>query len=275
MRVNFLVNDYVLAWSILFNKSITNSMQVKKQKIWNNYRKDYTACQNDIDEILCECKNYIPNNDTVYNILFEDEEFIFTKKMIEKNRLSMVRLWDSNIKKINYFTDKVIRKKISNYTFYMVCSGFDIIDLKKFDNEGKVILGKDIKLGNKLIVEIMYKILSKKIYITEKDELGIRNAIIELACLSEFSNSLGVFSTYKSGSQRLEYLKRQIYPYWLMYLGIKKENMVEYMLRDKIKFDQNAVAYEKELINMNLEEFIEFVIRNRRYIIKEQSLEII
>ena len=60
-----------------------------------------------------------------------------------------------------------------------------------------------------------------------------------------------------------------------MYLGIPKEEMSKYMLRDKIAFDLNKYPYEKQLIGYNLEEFIDFCIRHRRYMIKEEYLELI
>ena len=39
------------------------------------------------------------------------------------------------------------------------------------------------------------------------------------------------------------YLNKQIYPYWLMYLGIKKEDMVKYMMRDKIAFEVKKYCF--------------------------------
>ena len=41
------------------------------------------------------------------------------------------------------------------------------------------------------------------------------------------------------------------------------------MARDKVSFDTERYAYEKELKKMNLEEFIDFSIRNKRYIIRD------
>ena len=60
-----------------------------------------------------------------------------------------------------------------------------------------------------------------------------------------------------------------------MYIGIPKEKFPEYMKRDKIDFDMDKYAYEKELKKMNVEEFIDFCIRNQRYIIRTPKEEII
>ena len=57
-----------------------------------------------------------------------------------------------------------------------------------------------------------------------------------------------------------------------MYLGIEKDNMVEYMKRDTIFFDEDKVDYNYELKSMNIEEFIEFVINNKKTIVKVMRL---
>ena len=69
-------------------------------------------------------------------------------------------------------------------------------------------------------------------------------------------------------------LKRWIYPYWLMYLGIPKDELLSRMMRDKIAFELDNYAYEKELVKMNLEEFIDFCIRNQKYIIRDNYQEL-
>ena len=58
-----------------------------------------------------------------------------------------------------------------------------------------------------------------------------------------------------------------------MYLGVPQDQFEEYMMRDKIVFDVRKYAYEKELKKMDIEEFIEFCIRNKRYIVRESKEE--
>ena len=38
-------------------------------------------------------------------------------------------------------------------------------------------------------------------------------------------------------------LKEKIYPYWLMYLGVKQEDMQKYMIRGNIFFNLNAIPF--------------------------------
>ena len=77
--------------------------------------------------------------------------------------------------------------------------------------------------------------------------------------LCELQTRLTKKSTYFNGSESLEELKKKIYPYWLMYLGINKDNFVEYMQRDKIAFNINEYEYDKNLSRMNIKEFINYI----------------
>ena len=136
------------------------------------------------------------------------------------------------------------------------------------NKESAFIIGKQYKEDNEYLISIVNEIIKKETTIKEKNNDDIKDAILELAVLNEFATTLDNKSHYKDGSKKLQYLKIQIYPYWLMFLGIKKEDMVSYMARDGIKFDHNKIAYEKELIKMSIEEFIDFIIRNKKYIIR-------
>ena len=60
-----------------------------------------------------------------------------------------------------------------------------------------------------------------------------------------------------------------------MYLGADKEEMMSFMMRDKIAFEVEKYPYEKELKKKNILDFIDFCIRNQKYIVKIHELEII
>ena len=60
-----------------------------------------------------------------------------------------------------------------------------------------------------------------------------------------------------------------------MYLGATKEEMLEYMMRDKIAFNIDDFTYERQLKNVDLLKFIDFCIRNKKHIIKSNDLEVI
>lgn len=273
MNIKFVTNDYLLAWNILFIKSLTNQMDIVTKKILNVYKDECREVFNDKNIIINDYKNFIPNNDVVYNALIERDDFEILKKSAERYRLATMKLWDKNIKKINNLTKNILRKKLSSYLCFVLNKDFGITDIiNNYPKDNVIIIGKNYSDDNDFLIDLLYRIVKEEINVKEKDILGIKDVILEMAILNEFATSLKSISCYDIGNKNLVYLKRQIYPYWLMYLGIPKEGMLEYMKRDKIVFDINKFVYEKELINMNIEEFIEFIIRNQRYIVKINRL---
>ena len=268
MNTKFIVNDYILIWNLLFGASVSESVHKMKQKIWDTYKLEYNAMFKDKDEILKDYKNFIPDNDIIYNILLESKEYEKIKKNVEKYRLEVMQVWDKNKKENENLIKNIVRKKLPAYTMFVVNKELNIIDY----NEGnKIILGREIdkKEPLRILFEIHMTIAKNNLKRYKEEFEPFKKAIVELAMLNEFGTRLSGRSCYQSGTPSLLPLKRWLYPYWLMYLGIPKEQFDEYMTRDKIVFDKEKYAYEKELKKMDIEEFIEFCIRNRRYIVRE------
>ena len=268
MNTKFIVNDYILIWNLLFGASISESIHKMKQKIWDTYKLEYNAMFKDKDEILKDYKNFIPDNDIIYNIVLESKEYEKIKKNVEKYRLEVMQVWDKNKKENENLIKNIVRKKLPAYTMFVVNKELNIIDY----NEGnKIILGREIdkKEPLRILFDIHMTIAKNNLKRYKEEFEPFKKAIVELAILNEFGTRLSGRSCYQSGTPSLLSLKRWLYPYWLMYLGVPKEKFDEYMTRDKIVFDKEKYAYEKELKKMDIEEFIEFCIRNRRYIIRE------
>lgn len=279
MNFKFIVNDYVLIWNLLFQASVSADIHKLKQKLWINYKYEYNITFKDREVMLKDPKNFIPNDDTVYNILLDTSEYERIKKRTDKYRNNMLVLWDSNKKNINKYLKDILRFEIKQYNVYIVDPMLDVMDIICLDDSkcnnmvlGKKIVGSDT---NKIIIDIIYEVVKKEMKDYNSKYHDIIKAIIELAILNEFSTCIYGSSQYLSGDNTLSYLKRQIYPYWLMYLGVSKEEMLNYMMRDKIAFDLDKYAYEKQLKKMDLFQFINFCIRNQRHIIKISQLEII
>ncbi len=279
MNLKFIVNDYVLIWNLLFQASINEKIHKLKQKLWINYKKEYNNTYRDKELILKDPKNFIPNDDTIYNIVLESKEYEAIKKKTEKYRNQVLKIWDENKKNTTKIIKSIMKTDIKPYQVFVVAEELDIIDTAtpKDSKVNTIILGKHVTQDTsiKLLVEIIFKILQKeyKKYKAEYEE--IVEAIIELAILNELPTRLTGRSYYLTGEPTLNYLKRQIYPYWLMYLGADKEEMMSFMMRDKIAFDIDKYAYEKELKKQDILGFIDFCIRNQKYIIKIKELEII
>ena len=60
-----------------------------------------------------------------------------------------------------------------------------------------------------------------------------------------------------------------------MYLVYSKEEILNRMLKDKIIFELDKYTYERHLATVDLKTFIDFCIKNQRYILKIRELEVI
>lgn len=279
MNLKFVVNDYVLIWNLLFQASINERVHKLKQKLWINYKKEYNNTYRDKDLILKDTKNFIPNDDTIYNIVLETKEYEKIKRDTEKYRNEVLKIWDNNKKEATKIIKSITRLDLKPYQILVVSEQLDIIDTTTVKDAkiNTVVLGKKVTSDTsmKLLVELVFQILKHEFKEYKAEYKEIVDAVVELAVLNEFPTRLTGRSHYLTGDPTLNYLKRQIYPYWLMYLGADKEDMLSFMMRDKIAFDVDKYAYEKELKKKDLLEFIDFCIRNQKYIVKINELEII
>ncbi len=275
MNFKFIVNDYVLIWNLLFRGSISAKIHSLKQKLWMNYKNEYNMAFNDRDVILNDPKNYIPDDDTIYNIVLESSEYENIKKQTDKYRNEVLELWDLNKKNISFNLKNILRFDIKNYDVYIVNKELDVLDINN-SKKNALVLGKKYCTtdANKLLSEIIFKIVTKEVGDYNSKYKEIVQAVLELAILNELATSLSGYSYYLSGDDSLSFLKRRIYPYWLMYLGVKKENMAKYMSRDKIAFDIDKYTFERQLAKVDLYQFIDFCIRNQKLILKIEEFEV-
>ena len=276
MNLNFIINDYILIWNVLFQASVSEPIYKLKQKLWDTYKEQYNNTYKDRVAILNDVKNYIPNDDTIYNIILESAEYQNIRKEEEKYRLEVIKLWN---KKISTQLKKITKQDFKEYTVYLIDNRLEILELPTIPNKDikTIILGKKIpeEEPNKIIFLLLEAILKKEINKYKDIDKNIANAIIEMAIENELATNISNISHYWTSEEKLLSIKRQIYPFWLMYLGISKEEMPKYMNRDKIAFDVNKFPYEKDLKNLDITDFIDFCIQNKKRIIREEQLELI
>lgn len=276
MNLNFLINDYILIWNVLFQASVSEPIYKLKQKLWDTYKEQYNNTYKDKAAILNDVKNYIPNDDTIYNIVLESNEYQNIRKEVEKYRLEIIKLWN---KKLSTQLKKITKRDFGTYTIYLIDNRLDILDLPTLTTKDikTVILGKKIPEEEpvKIILLILEAILKKEINKYKNIDKNIANAIIEMAIENELATTISNISHYWTSQEKLLSIKRQIYPFWLMYLGISKEEMPKYMNRDKIAFDIDKFPYEKDLKNLDITGFIDFCIQNKKRMIREEQLELI
>lgn len=276
MDIKFLTNDYILVWNLLFGASISEGVHKFKQKLWVNYKRQYNGIMNDNVEILQNLKDYIPDDDTIYNSVFKSSIFPIIKKNSEKYRLDLLKSFDKYKKDIKSILDELLRiddKKV--YNVIVVDPKLDVVDYNEaYSNT--LVWGKSASEDEvKTLVDMLYYIVKSKMAGYKKDYQEIVDAIIELAIKDELHTRLSGKTKYLDGDPSLKFLKRQIYPYWLMYMGADKEKMLSYMMRDKIVFDASKYPIEKQLTKVDIYEFIDFCIKNQKYILKINDLEII
>ncbi|MBR2246220.1 MAG: hypothetical protein IKG58_02320 [Bacilli bacterium] len=277
MNLKFLVNDYVLIWNVLFQASITEKIHKLKQKLWDNYKIEYNKTYYDKDYILQDYKNFIPNDDTVYNMVLETKEYERIKKDTEKYRNMLLKKWDENKRKVKAELKDILRFNVEDYKVLVVSDLMNTVDttIIKDQKENVIVFGLKSDGTNKIIIDLLYEILKRETRNYNSKHRNIVKAVIELAILNELPTRLNKRSNYLTGSSARDNIKRQIYPYWLMYLGATKEEMLEYMMRDKIAFNIDDFTYERQLKNVDLLKFIDFCIRNKKHIIKSNDLEVI
>ena len=279
MNLKFIVNDYILIWNLLFRASVSESIHNIKQKIWFNYKKEYNETLNDLPLILKDPKNFIPKDDTIYNIVSELDEYEIIKKDTERFRVELLKIWDQNKKKAQVELNSILKIDIKTYDVLVVYDKLNVIDTVDKEDLKKrfIICGKKIdeNIPYITIIEMIFKIIKKEFREYKTEYKDIVNAVLELAILNEFASRMTGMSCYLSGDNSLKFLKKQIYPYFLMYLGIEEKDLEERMKKDKMIFDVSRYSYERQLRKLDLYEFINFCIRNQKFIIKLDEIDII
>ena len=277
MNIEFVVNDYLLAWYLLFRPSFCEEVQKLKEKLWNNHQKQYISMQKENIEILKYTQDFIPDDDTLYNLIFDTEIFKDLKKETEKYRQKLLEVWDKNKKNINQNLDELLRiKDINSYTILVINPKIDVVEFIKSNPKKNLSWGKKDTENNLLeaLIHILYTILKYEIGDFQKENSEIVTAILDLAITNELYTRIIGVSKYSLGYKKLRLLRRQLYPYWLMYLGCDKEELVTYMMRDQIAFDIDKYTIEKGLRKVDLYGFIDFCCKNQKYIIRLDDLAI-
>ncbi len=278
MNVEFITNDYLLAWCLLFKPSICEEIQSLKERLWKNYPKQYKNMEKDNVEILKYTSDFIPDDDTVYNFVFNSEIFVKIKKQSDKHRQLLMKIWDSNQKQIKAILKEVLRIDIkNNFKIIVVHPDLETIEFLKANPKKNIVWGKkeDSEDGLKAIMKIMFTLVKYEIGDYQKENNEIVSSIIDLAITNElYTRILGV-TMYEEGFKKLRFLKRQLYPYFLMYMGADREELVSYMMRDRIPFDIDKYPIEKGLRKVDLYGFIDFCCNNQKYIIRLNNLEMI
>lgn len=280
MNINFITNDFIIIWNLLFGASISKESQEFKTKLYTNYKDEYMALEKDQKEIIENYKDFIPDNDNLYNLVMESYMYKKIKKDAEHHRMFLMSSWDKNKKKILEHFYEIVRMEITdNYNIMVVPPRMNVVYYNYANKERNIVWGRepDMKSGLGAILSIIYSSLRYEIGVLNNKYEDIINAVLELAINNElYTRITGKSNYYKIvGDKGLSYLKKKIYPYWLMYLGYTKEEFPRYMMRDKIPFNIDEYEMEEELSGLDLVEFIKFCIQNQKQILRLENIEIL
>ena len=279
MNLNFVLNDYVLIWNLLFGASISSNIQGFKQKLWKNYRHSYNELYKEEEHILKDPKNYIPDDDTIFDMVKASDIYKEIREDTEKYRLELLHTWDKIKKDLNKNLKEILRFDIKLYHVLVVDKKLDVIGMKipKSRRVNTITWGNRADSDNYTlaIINIIEHIVRKELATYKSEYKDIVDAIIELAIDNELTSRTLKKSVYLRGDSSLKYLKRQLYPYFLMYLGYSKEEILNRMMEDKIIFELDKYTFERGLATVDLKTFINFCIKNQKHILKIKELEII
>ena len=275
MKLDIIVNKYLLIWHLLYQSAVSEDMHNLKLKIWNSHKKEFSLVHKDKKEILENLDDFIPDDDIIYNLVESSPLYKKIKQETNRYRNSILEIWDQRKKKYSKEIASIIKFDVKKE--YKVCVVHPSLQVVEADFDSKTItIGRKISTRDKdnFLSYLMYKIVKNEICKLETDETEILDVVTELAIINELYTRISKESKYNIGKKEYRELKEKIYPYWLMYLGVPFEDFEKYMVRDNIYFDKNAYKYEKILRTIDLYSFIGFIIRNKKTILKTKLIPV-
>ena len=274
MNLSVLVNDYLLAWYILYGASLSKEIDKFKKNLYTKYKKEYNFCYKDRIEIIKYGKDFIPDNDILYNAVLTSNLFKSLKKETIKHKNNIEKMWEGNKELINNKINEIIRFSFpENISVYVIHPRFEITEYHREFN--CLVWGSEKDKYD--VLTIFLSLITKGILLKNNSSFDnskeILNSIIELSIINEIGKSISKNFNYDLGNPVLKIIKRQIYPFWLMYLGYTdKERILNKMIDDKIGFDLEKYPLDRSLKKMNLELFTNYCIKNSRNILKLNNI---
>lgn len=275
MKLDIVVNKYLLIWHLLYQSTVNEEMHKLKQKLWKNYKREYSLLHKDKNEILSSLTDFIPDDDLIYNKVEESPLYKKIKTETNRYRISLLEMWDKSRKK--YIKELNSLLKFDLKKSYTICALHPTLDVMETDFDlGIISVGKKINTRDKdnFLTYLMYKIVKNELSRLATDEYEILDVVTELVTINELYTRASKESKYNIGKKELRLLKEKIYPYFLMYLGVPLEDFEKYMVRDNIFFNKNDYKYEKILKTVDIYSFVGFLVKNKRSILKTKIVPV-
>lgn len=275
MKMDIKINKYLLIWNLLYQSSVSEEMHELKQKLWKNYKKEYSLLHKEKDLIVKDLDDYIPDDDFIFNMVESSDVFKKIKMETNKYRINLMEIWDKNRKAYLRELNKILKYDfLGNYTIAVLHPNLEVVETDF--NTNTIIIGKKIISRDKdnFLTYLIYKIIKNEFNKIKSEERELINAITELLITNELFTRVTNESKYNLGKKELKPLKEKIYPYFLMYLGIETKDMEKYMVRDNIFFNPSDYTYERHLKNVDIFSFINFIIKNKKVILRKKLVAV-
>lgn len=275
MKLDIIVNKYLLIWHLLYQSAVSDDVHKLKQKLWKNHKKEYSLVHKDKEEILANMDDFIPDDNLIYDFIETSPLYKKIKQDTNRYRNNILAIWDKNRKKYNKEMTSILKFELKK--IYRICVVHPSLDVIETDYKTRTItVGKKIitKDQDNFLTYIIYKIMKNEIAVLKTDEQDILDVVTELAITNELYTRVTKESKYNIGKKDLRELKQKIYPFWLMYLGVPEEEFDKYMVRDNIFFDKTKYKYEKILKTIDIYSFIGFIIKNKKAIFKTKLVPV-
>ena len=69
MKLDIILNDALLMWNLLYQSSVSEDIHELKQKLWVDYKKDYTSLYRYKKDIMEQLNDFIPDDDKIFTLL--------------------------------------------------------------------------------------------------------------------------------------------------------------------------------------------------------------
>lgn len=267
MRLDIIVDKYLLIWHLLYQSSVSEDIHKLKQDLWGEHKREYSLVHKDKEEILKNAEDFIPNDDLIYNLVEVSPFYKRVKIDTNKYRNNILEIWDKNRRKYEKELFSILKVKLDNvYKICVLHPGLDVVETDFEDNIitiGKKIITRD---QDNFLTYLIYKIVKNEISNVKGADKDIIDIVSELAITNELYTKVTNESKYKLGKKNLRELKEKIYPFWLMYLGVSYDDFDKYMIRDNIFFDKSKYKYIDVLGEFDIYSFIKFLSKSKRKI---------
>ena len=134
MRLDFVINKYLLIWYILYEK-FSEETENMKYHLKRKYEKEYKKTYNEKQEILTSSNDYLADDDTLFNEIESTTLYKNIKKETNSYRINLCKTWcDSKnlyLKNLN----KILKCEIGGYyKIDVIHPNFNILDVNLKNN---------------------------------------------------------------------------------------------------------------------------------------------